>query len=190
MYRTSRELDRLDAQLLRMIDLCADEGVAAESAPRVSAWSVGQQVDHLSRVGLDVTRALAALVETGAFPDRATGEKTRWFGVVLLRLGWLPRGVAEAPKGVRPSEGEPASTIRARCEEIRTRLGELRVRTDALDGARARRRHPRFGGLTPNAWIRFLAVHQHHHLKIVRDIRRAARLPGRGAGPASQESET
>jgi hypothetical protein len=31
-------------------------------------------------------------------------------------------------------------------------------------------RHPYFGGLTPAEWLRFIPVHHHHHLKIVRDI--------------------
>jgi len=174
MPRTARELVRADAQIERMIALCEGR-ISAESSPRVSRWSVGQQLDHLSRVGIDIARSLSSVLDTGAFSDRATAERTKWYGVVLRRLGWLPRGVAEAPKTVRPADGEPPAAIRARFEEVRRLLADVRERTGALDALRARRRHPRFGGLTPSAWVRFMAVHQHHHLKIVRDIRRAAR---------------
>src|SRR5262249_61199055 len=82
---------------------------------------------------------------------------------------------------VRPVAGEAPEAIRGRLEETRRLLAALRERAGALDAVRARRRHPRFGGLVPSAWVRFITVHQHHHLKIVREIRKAARNAARKA---------
>jgi hypothetical protein len=170
--RTARELVRIDAQLAEMEALCGS--ALADFAPGVSGWSVGQQVDHLARVGVEIARGLTEVVATGVFPTHATDAPTTMTGMALLRLGWIPRGVAKAPKSVTPDPTPETEEIRGRIDEFRSILARLRGDIAAVDGASARRKHPYFGGLTAASWVRFLWVHQRHHLKIVRDIRREA----------------
>jgi hypothetical protein len=176
LSRTARDLARIDAQLAEMEGLCGS--ALADFAPRVSAWSVGQQVDHLARVGVEVARGLSEVAATGTFPTHATDATTTVTGMALLRLGWIPRGVAKAPRSVTPDASPGTEEIRGRIAEIRSILARLRDDIAAVERASARRKHPYFGGLTAASWVRFLWVHQRHHLKIVRDIRREA---GRGA---------
>ena len=43
-----------------------------------------------------------------------------------------------------------------------------------LEEAGWRCKHPYFGALDIAEWMRFMDVHHRHHLKIIRDIRKAA----------------
>jgi len=168
----SRQLALIDGQIAGMV---AIPDVDLELAvPRVSGWSVGQQLDHLSRVGGNVARALAKAAEAGTFGESETPLPTRLVGRALLRAGWFPRGVARAPKSAMPDAVCDGSGIRARFESMREGMRAVEGRGAELLAVRSRMKHPRFGGLTPERWVRFLYVHQRHHLKIVRDIYRAA----------------
>ena len=57
------------------------------------------------------------------------------------------------------------SDIRAILDDTRARL---RTHAPARGGNRAP--HPHFGGMTARQWTRFLGIHTHHHIKIIRDI--------------------
>ena len=70
----------------------------------------------------------------------------------------------------------PKAAVRTGIPEIERGLRELAPRLGELERSGGRARHPRLGGLGGRQWMRFLAVHHHHHLKIVRDIRRARGL--------------
>lgn len=160
-----RELDRIEGQLDRIGALAASDALQ-ERAARVSGWSVAEQLDHVTLV---LASGTALLESPGEPPERGINL----LGRTLLALGWLPRGVAKSPKGVRPA-GADAGEIHERIEQIRSRLGQLRGRRELLEQRRPLFRHPYFGGLTPRQGVRFLAVHTHHHLKIVDDILEAA----------------
>lgn len=160
-----RDLDRIEGQLDRIAALAAGDAFE-ERAARVSGWSVAEQLDHVTLVLASGT----ALLES---PDESPERGINLLGRTLLTLGWLPRGVAKSPKGVRPV-GASAGEIRERIEQVRQRLRSLRGRRELLEGRRPLFRHPYFGGLTPRQGVRFLAVHTHHHLKIVDEILRAA----------------
>lgn len=172
--------------MLQILSLCEERTVIAFS-PRISAWTVARQLDHLSRVGHDISARLARAIEDGDFGDRETGKSMMFTGRVLLGIGWLPRGVAQAPRSVIPDENPKAAALEESFVRLRAGYAALSSREDSIAPSRARMKHPYFGGLKPATWVRFLGVHQHHHLKIVRDILRS----GRGAAPTtSRESKS
>lgn len=170
---TSGQLSKIEDQIDRMLALC-DAGRLGASAPRISGWTVGHQIDHLSKTGSELVEAVHTALDTGSFAAYATNAPMTLTGRVLLRAGWIPRGVAKAPKSVTPETKTDPQAVRARLDRIRERIGSLHPRLGELNAVRCRRKHPYFGGLTPATWIRFLVVHQHHHLKIVRDILRTS----------------
>ena len=162
-------LERIDRQFDDLAALVAggDKELAAR-APEVSGWSVGQQVDHMLNVAHGVFFRL-----TGDGEEVPHGINLS--GRLLLGIGWLPRGVGKSPKSVLPGEAPVAEELGVRLARLRGDFQGLRFRTGLLVSRRRLFKHPYFGGLDCAQTLRFLSVHNHHHLKIVRDIRRAAR---------------
>ncbi|MCB1008563.1 MAG: DinB family protein [Acidobacteria bacterium] len=138
-------------------------------APRVSGWSVGEQVDHMTQV----LASGLGLLETPGEP-RPNGINLS--GRILLALRWIPRGVGKSPKGVLPRGASPED-LRERLADLRRRLDAISAAPDRLADPRPTIPHPYFGALNPAQGLRFLAIHTRHHLKIVRDIRKASSRP-------------
>ncbi len=164
---TEKALQQIREQLLE-IETVLDQGEGAIKlrVPRLSAWSVAQQLDH---VLLALERSLEKLLSR----PEGLPYGINWTGRMVLALGWFPRGVARAPKGFEGRE-LPADALRQRTQAVRQRLNEL-----AQDAAICTRpepvlKHPYFGGLDCARGLQFLAIHTHHHLKIVRKILKAA----------------
>lgn len=129
------------------------------SNPRVSAWSVGQQLHHVLLATNGIARALTDSVPGARRPDF---NPLRW---AVLLAGDFPRGRGRAPKNAWPSDDVTEGELR----------GLLASGRDALD--RAARAHPHawwrhfaFGVMRRDAAIRFLHIHNRHHLKIVDEI--------------------
>jgi DinB superfamily len=138
-------------------------------APAVSGWSVGQQVAHLAKADLRILGDIMVTLDGGE-AGRPTHRRMTLTGRVLVGLGWLPRGIAKAPESARPEAGIRPETVRTMLCEVEALLARAEGERDKLLESRVRIRHPYFGGLTPAQWLRFIPVHHHHHLKIVRDI--------------------
>jgi hypothetical protein len=160
------ELGRLEAQL-RVVEGLIDEGDGAlgACAARVSAWSVGEQVDHM----LKVLDAALARLEGGADP---VPGGINLVGRICLGLGRLPRGVGKSPARLR-AEQRQATELAATLSVVRERCARLGGRDELWRDRRALVRHPYFGALDARRTLRFLTVHTDHHLRIVADIRRA-----------------
>jgi hypothetical protein len=194
--RVRREHAAIERQSSIMHALLAgSEPELTARAAKVSAWSVGQQLDHMLRVdravlktlrqvldhlaGAPVPPAAAAALTAAAAASAGTGPT--FVGRVVLWSGYMPRGVGKAAANLRPDE-DPLAAARAAARqmpEIDGRLAALAPRLAEVDAAaRAGHRlpHPRLGSFDAVEWLRFLYIHRHHHLKVVRDIRRRAGL--------------
>jgi len=171
MDRLRRDFDRLASQL-DSIEALLDEGDErlGRRAPRVSGWSVAQQIDHMLKV---LERAAGLLLTAG----EALPKGINTTGRILLGLGRLPRGVAQAPKATRGEETS-AEGLRVELQSVREAIGRLRAAAERLADRRPLLPHPYFGGLTPGQAVRFLGIHTDHHLRIVADIRRATGAGG------------
>ena len=64
--------------------------------------------------------------------------------------------------------------LEAGLRHLAERFDELGEQLPLLEETGWRCRHPYFGALDISEWMRFMDVHHRHHLKIVRDIRKAA----------------
>ncbi|MEM6793478.1 MAG: DinB family protein [Acidobacteriota bacterium] len=159
-HRTA--LERQD----RLVEWSRRPDFLALAAPKVSAWSVGQHVDHLGKVASFVVghleRVLAGRAETGLGGPRPSAY-------VVLGTGWLPRGKAPAPKSVAPGNLEPPA-LESELAGTRERLASLGADLPQIAALPGKVRHPVLGPLNAGQWLRFLIVHDHHHYKIIRDI--------------------
>jgi hypothetical protein len=155
--RSLRELDEMERML----------GLFPLRVERISAWSVGQQIEHIIVVGDSILEALAAQKSS----ERA--KPLTFVGRIVLFSGFIPRGRGRSPEKLRPS-GISVEELRSRLQQYRNRLVALRAALSEIASNPARFNHPFFGSFNARQWVRFLDVHQHHHVKIVRDIAGAA----------------
>jgi hypothetical protein len=190
--RPSAALRRLHARLLAQADLLVALAAAPEEglwrvAEEVSGWSVAQHLEHLmlaDHAVLDRLDELLAGAGAGGANGTGSAGAINVSGRLVLFFNYIPRGSARATTPIQPKSTSVAP-IRAGVAEVRRRLGGLGDRLGGLRLARGTARHLRFGGLDARQWVRFLEVHNHHHLKIVRDVQRALARPA-GARPAGR----
>ncbi|MDH3403645.1 MAG: DinB family protein [Acidobacteriota bacterium] len=135
-------------------------------ADRVSGWSIGQHLDHLCKADRSIVARFAEPATEPLPPLTLAGR-------LVLATGWIPRGRGKAPAAVAPELASPAE-LAAQVLAVRALVTAALGSPERLADPRPVSRHHIFGGLSAARWVRFLAVHHHHHLKIIRDIERAA----------------
>jgi hypothetical protein len=148
------------------IDLLITEGdeALARRAPAISAWSVSEQVDHLLKVRRSIFELLLSQPPTLPHGMNLPGR-------IAFTLGWIPRGMGKSPERLR-GQAKTAEELRAATAVGAESYARLR-QAEAVVASPARvLPHPRFGGLTALEALRFADIHDRHHLKLVRDIRR------------------
>ena len=155
-----------------LLELAAKRELHEVGAEQVSKWSVGKQLEHLLLSDETILDRFDRLTDGREGP--APGGKTL-VGRIILLTGFIPRGVGKAPGAVEPA-GRDAADIEAGLRRLAERMAELSENLPLLEEAGWRCRHPYFGALDVGEWMRFMDVHHRHHLKIVRDIRKAAEV--------------
>jgi hypothetical protein len=138
-------------------------------AEEVSGWSVAEHLEHLTLVDRGILDRIDGLL-AGSPPSPVGGINAA--GRLVLLFGFIPRGRGRATTPLRP-QGLAVDELRGRLGEIGERVRRLGPRLGELEHTPGRFRHLIFGGLTGAQWHRFLAIHHHHHLKIIRDVRSA-----------------
>lgn len=164
IYSPARSLTRFRNQLAAMCRLIDGPGLLAESP--ISAWTPAEHLDHLVKVG-------TAMVDRLLQPDvKSLTRGISPLGRLILVLGRIPRGAGKAPERLRGARVTP--------DELRASLDQLERLLTTLDGTHLDGKrgaivpHPRFGGLTPAQTLRFAAIHNDHHLRIIEDVLRRA----------------
>lgn len=161
---------RVVAQVDRFLAIAEDSGGLPSARTAVSSWTPLLHAEHMAKADAASVHQLETALERSR--DGGAGPRLRWAGRVILAVGWIPRGVGKAPESSRPAEAD-RQEVAAELRAVRARIEALRDRLDAIRAGRGRASHPILGGLTPAQWLRFLWIHHHHHLKIVRDIENA-----------------
>lgn len=158
--RIERQLDDMAARIRR------GRTALLAAAPEHSGWSVGQHLDHL----LKALKATTAALERSDLPPPAGGLNL--LGRLLFLTGRIRRGAAQSPERVR-GEQRPPEELETLLDIGRTRLSRLRTGDLPLRPGRCID-HPALGGLTASEALRFVRIHQDHHLRIIREIERLA----------------
>jgi len=161
-FRIRRDIDRIARQFDELHALTE----AAESrVERISNWSVGQHLDHLMK-------ADRSIFERFPIPSEEPLKPVTTIGRFVLWSGWIPRGKGRAPSATQPEAPAPDELI-AQVETVKVLFDDSIVPAETLLEPQAISKHPVFGGLNRAQWLRFVAVHHHHHAKIIRDVLRA-----------------
>jgi hypothetical protein len=133
------------------------------AAPTLSRWTVGMHIEHCAMAMQQIMRQLA---DSQPPPPR---DRFRWPRTVILLTGRIPRGRARAPESVVPEESPGAARLEELLEACEQQLSATRTLPRG-----AWFKHFALGVLDRDKSLRFLAVHNAHHLRLVGDILGAA----------------
>ncbi|HKR64848.1 MAG TPA: DinB family protein [Thermoanaerobaculia bacterium] len=153
----AQSLARIREQTAKMRAIVASRDLTA-SVPQ-SAWTVSEHLDHTIKVASSTIQVLLK-------PELPTlPYKMNLMGRLVLLCGWIPRGRGKAP--------EKLTGAHATREDLDARLTQLDAIVDRASAEPPRSdapvlRHPAFGGLSWEQSLAFVAIHTHHHLKIIR----------------------
>ncbi len=144
----------------KTLDALAEAVGRAEAAdPAVSSWSVGEHIHHccLSMIGISKSLQKSTPPATRAKPTVARAA--------VLYFGFIPRGRAKSPSFVVPKPSVPQSELFALLDTSTQLVGMA----SSLDRA-TWFTHPFLGPMNRDQALKFVLVHNRHHLKIVSDI--------------------
>ena len=126
---------------------------------KVSKWSVGMQINHSLLATQGIMNSLADS-EPGAEKPSFSLPRT-----LVLFFGRIPRGKGKAPETSLP---KPSPSEEELLELVAGARKALK-RAEAAD-PKAYWRHFKFGVLTRDTGIKFVHIHNRHHLSLIKDI--------------------
>jgi hypothetical protein len=165
-FSASQSLNRVRQQLAQMRAFADSGDPRLFATAQCSAWCPSEHLDHIVKVSESIVSRLLQM------DAPATGGVSP-LGRIILAVGRIPRGRGNAPERLRGA--------RISAAELHASVVKLEGKIDLLSDVHlAETRgpivpHPRFGGLRPGQALRFAAVHNDHHLRIIEDILRRSR---------------
>ncbi len=140
----------------------------------VSAWSVGQHLAHVALANELGARNVRSLIEGSGLFVVDAGEPVP-AAAAVLESGVFPRGQVGAPRMVRPPEAVDAGLLSLWIEESRLGFEALALEHARIAQASKRVPHQLMGPLSARQWLRFAAIHSHHHASIAEEVVAGAR---------------
>ena len=132
---------------------------------------IEQKKESVSQVtvGWHLEHSLLALVKMITAVEHSNPADFKWkFNVnrsIVIALGKFPRGRGKAPDSVKPGEEITRTNITGLIEKAKQKAESFeKLSKDKFF------KHPIFGDLKGKQAHRIIAIHTHHHLKIINDI--------------------
>lgn len=157
--------DRVITQIAEFEALARDDAVLTTSAPGVSGWSIAQHIEHTIKSTSGMLMLIMGSVSGTANAELHPSLSARF----TLLTGFIPRGKIKAQGPAVPT-GQTNDELRAAVAQAGAFVKNLEARLGEIEAATGRTPHPALGALRPIDWLRFIGIHQHHHMKIIRDI--------------------
>ena len=147
-------------KLSAYIEALAEKVQHAEKInPAVSSSSVGWHVQHSLMVISGITNQLK---KSDPLLYKYSFNKLR---TLVFLMNKIPRGKGKSPSVVNPAEVLSALDLQGMVESSKIIVEELKIFPK-----HSHFNHPYFGMLHLNSSLKFLNIHTHHHLKIIKDI--------------------
>ncbi len=131
-----------------------------QSNTTISTASVGWHIAHsylaIERMCITVSQSDPAHFKKPPF---------RFLKMVVMLTGRIPRGRGKAPDTVVPKETVTIQIIQERVAAAKSALQQI-----ATAHENGWMNHPIFGILNKKEALRFMQIHTHHHLSIIKDI--------------------
>ena len=127
--------------------------------PAVSKWSVGMHVHHCCLAMIGICQTLSA---SSPPPPRS---RFSLIPALIFLSGRIPRGRGRSPDAVAPKRDISLEELLAVLDEAGRKLNDARQ----LD-AGTWFKHFAFGVFDRDKTIKFIGIHNRHHLRIIADI--------------------
>ena len=127
--------------------------------PAVSSSSVGWHVQHSLMVISGITNQLK---KSDPLQYKYSFNKLR---TLVFLMNKIPRGKGKSPSVVNPAEVLSTLDLQAMVESLKIIVEELKTFPK-----HSHFNHPYLGMLHLNSSLKFLNIHTHHHLKIIKDV--------------------
>jgi hypothetical protein len=165
-FTADGSLRRVRVQLATIRELLSAREEHLHVTAVCSGWCPAEHLDHVIKVSASIVNRLLQA-------DAPRSGGVSMLGRIILAAGRIPRGKGKAPERLRGARvsGEELHAALARLEEKIAQLAAEHL----AESRGAIVPHPRFGGLRPGQALRFAAVHNDHHLRIIDDILKAPR---------------
>lgn len=141
--------------------------------PEVSGWSALGQLFHVflaNELALRNVRML--IVGESAWIKEASAPT--FLGHLILNWDFMPRGVGQSPRTVRPPEKPNFEIVRETLTSGAAALEELTPDLPGLARIPGGIPHKDLGPLSAAQWLRFARLHGLHHLALAREVLDAA----------------
>jgi hypothetical protein len=159
-----------DADRHRVIEhVRAIAQVQSAYRPAADAWSVGEVLHHLILIEVSISKLLNKLIKEN---QRVVG------GVDTMRvedMQYAAERPQQAPEFGIPAHGRPILDLLTDLGATRERTKQTLARYGGDDPSELRWKHQRFGDMGMAHWVRFIGLHEGHHL---RQIERIMATPG------------
>lgn len=136
--------------------------------PSVSKWTFGQQLEHLYLASHWVMDRLDESLGGGHERDHLG-----FWGQGLMVTGRIPRKMFPTIPALVPGAGTLLE-VQPLKERLHRRLAANEWDLARVRVATGKSMHPRMKWLTSSQWFFFFDIHHRHHLRILRDILKAA----------------
>ncbi len=125
----------------------------------ISASNVGWHIEHLCLTMNGISYTV----------KNSDPQKYHWkfnfFRLIIMNTKKIPRGKAKAPEVVRPKNDYTPESLLEHLNNVKENLKKLNgIHKNSFFP------HPYFGEINLLKTIKFLVIHNQHHLKIIKDI--------------------
>jgi hypothetical protein len=154
-----RILDRVQGLTQSQIDY--------KSSPET--WSVGEVLHHLILIEVSISKLFNKLIKEN---QRVVGVND---AIRIEAMTYGADGPQQAPEFGIPTHGRPFGDLLMELAATRERTTQTLAKYTGDDPSELRWPHHRFGDTGMAHWVRFIGVHEGHHL---RQIERIIAAPG------------
>ncbi len=166
--RVLTDLETGRQRLLAEVEGFEEPGFSQRPSP--GAWSAAHVIEHLARGEGNVARGVRAAAAGKLNMRRSWSDPLGW----LLNRSNVYRVLrVRTVAALDPTEAPPRPEALARIAATRRELVEAIEQGDGRGIWAFKLRHPRFGPLSMEAMLRFMAYHEERHAKQIGRIRRA-----------------
>jgi hypothetical protein len=154
-----RILDRVQGLTQSQIDY--------KSSPET--WSVGEVLHHLILIEVSISKLFNKLIKEN---QRVVGVSD---AIRIEAMTYGADGPQQAPEFGIPAQGRPFGDLLTELVGTRERTTQTLAKYTSDDPSELRWTHQRFGDMGMAHWVRFIGLHEGHHL---RQIERIIAAPG------------